>query len=56
MLDVGDGAGYLSAFDPDLDAVSVDLAPTADPLPGTVRLSADGTRLPFADATLRRGR
>ncbi|HEX7276335.1 MAG TPA: class I SAM-dependent methyltransferase [Acidimicrobiales bacterium] len=50
VLDVGDGAGYLSAFDPDVDAVSVDLAPTAEPLPGTVRLAADGTRLPFPDA------
>ncbi len=51
VLDVGDGAGYLSAFDPDVDAVSVDLAPTAEPLPGTVRLAADGTRLPFPDAS-----
>ncbi len=51
VLDVGDGAGYLSAFDPGVEAVSVDLAPTADPLPGTVRLTADGTRLPFPDAS-----
>ncbi|MEA2825968.1 MAG: hypothetical protein QOG43_407 [Actinomycetota bacterium] len=51
VLDVGDGAGYLAAFDPGLDAVSVDLAPTAEPLPGTVRLAADGTRLPFPDAS-----
>ncbi len=51
VLDVGDGAGYLSAFDADLDAVSVDLSPTAEPLAGTVRLAADGTRLPFPDAS-----
>jgi len=51
VLDVGDGAGYLSAFDPDLEAVSVDLAPTAEPLAGTVRLAADGTCLPFPDAS-----
>jgi SAM-dependent methyltransferase len=51
VLDVGDGAGYLSAFDPGVEAVSVDLAPTTDPLPGTVRLAADGTRLPFPDAS-----
>ncbi len=51
VLDVGDGAGYLSAFDADLDAVSVDLSPTAEPLAGTVRLTADGTRLPFPDAS-----
>ena len=51
VLDVGDGAGYLSAFDTGVEAVSVDLAPTAEPLPGTVRLAADGTRLPFPDAT-----
>ncbi len=50
VLDVGDGAGYLSAFDPEVEGVSVDLAPTAEPLPGTVRLAADGTRLPFPDA------
>jgi SAM-dependent methyltransferase len=51
VLDVGDGAGYLAVFDPDLDSVSVDLSPTADPLPGTIRLGADGTHLPFAGGT-----
>lgn len=51
VLDVGDGAGYLSAFDADLDAVSVDLAPTTEPLPGTVRLAASGVRLPFPDSS-----
>jgi SAM-dependent methyltransferase len=51
VLDVGDGAGYLSSFDADIEAVSVDLSPTVDPLPGTVRLAADGTRLPFPDAS-----
>ncbi len=49
VLDVGDGSGYLSAFDAGLEAVAADLHPSPDPLPGTVRLSADGTRLPFAD-------
>jgi SAM-dependent methyltransferase len=51
VLDVGDGAGYISAFDPGVEAVSVDLHPTAEPLAGTVRLGADGTRLPFANGT-----
>lgn len=51
VLDVGDGAGYLSSFDPDLVAVSVDLHPTPDPLSGTVRMAADGTHLPFLDGT-----
>jgi SAM-dependent methyltransferase len=50
VLDVGDGAGYLTAFDADLDLLCVDLAPAEDPLPGTRRLAADGARLPVRDA------
>lgn len=51
VLDVGDGSGYLSAFDRDLEAVAVDLRPADDPLPGVARVAGDGTRLPWADAT-----
>lgn len=50
VVDVGDAAGYLGAFDPGLDVVGIDLVPTPDPLPGAVRLAGDGTRLPFPDA------
>jgi SAM-dependent methyltransferase len=49
VLDVGDTAGYLLAFDAGLDAVGLDPVVTPVPLPGTVRLAGDGTRLPFPD-------
>ena len=51
MLDVGDTAGYLTAFDGSLDAVAVDVQLAAEPLAGAVRVVGDGSRLPFADAT-----
>jgi SAM-dependent methyltransferase len=51
VLDVGDTAGYLQLFDPELSVVGVDIELEADPLPDLVRAQADGTRLPFpADA------
>lgn len=51
VLDVGDGSGYLLAFDDGLDTVALDLHMAADPLPGAVRVVGDGARLPWADAT-----
>ena len=51
VLDVGDASGYLRVFDPDLDVVSADVSSYGEPLPGAVRVVADGTALPFADAT-----
>ena len=49
VLDVGDSSGYLSAFDDSLDIVVVDVHLVDDPLPGTVRVAGDGSRLPFPD-------
>jgi SAM-dependent methyltransferase len=51
VLDVGDGSGYLAAFDDGFDAVAVDLRMAPDPLPGSVRVIGDGARLPWADST-----
>jgi SAM-dependent methyltransferase len=51
VLDVGDGSGYLLAFDEEVDAVALDLQMAADPLPGSVRVIGDGARLPWADRT-----
>lgn len=50
-MDVGDSAGYLTAFDTDLHVVSLDLLAEADPLPGALRVVGDGTRLPVRDAS-----
>lgn len=47
VLDVGDSSGYLAIFDPGLEPVCADLVMAADPLPGTVRVNADGAFLPF---------
>ncbi len=52
VLDVGDGSGYLRAFDPGLRAVSVDLVATDEPLPGTALMVGDGTALPVADGAV----
>lgn len=49
VLDVGDSAGYMRTFDPDLDTVSVDLQVTDEPLPCARRVIGDGGRLPFLD-------
>ena len=51
VLDVGDGSGYLLAFDGGFDAVALDLQVAPDPLPGSVRVIGDGARLPWADGT-----
>lgn len=52
VLDVGDGSGYLRAFDDGLRSVSVDLAVSGDPLPGATLMVGDGTSLPAADASV----
>jgi hypothetical protein len=49
VLDVGDSAGHLHLFDPGFDVVGLDVELAAEPLPDTVRVQADGTRLPFPD-------
>lgn len=49
VLDIGDSAGYLRTFDPDLVVTSVDLSLTDAPLGGTARVQGDGTALPFPD-------
>jgi SAM-dependent methyltransferase len=49
VLDVGDSAGHLHLFDPELRVVGIDVELAAEPLPETVRAQADGKRLPFAD-------
>lgn len=49
VLDVGDSSGYLTAFDPDLGAVCIDVVIAPDPLDGTVRVIGDGAALPFPD-------
>lgn len=51
VLDIGDSAGYLRQFDPDLQVTAIDLSLTDAPLGGTPRVQGDGTRLPFADQT-----
>ncbi len=51
VLDVGDSAGHLHLFDPGLEVVGLDVTLASDPLPDTVAVRADGTRLPVADAT-----
>jgi hypothetical protein len=48
VLDVGDASGYLQVFDPELDVVSADISTYGEPLPGAVRIVADGAALPFA--------
>ncbi len=50
VLDVGDTAGHLGTFDPELDVVGIDVQLEAQRLPGTPAALADGTRLPFPDA------
>lgn len=49
VLDIGDSAGYLRTFDPDLVVTAVDLSLTGAPLSGTSRVQGDGTALPFPD-------
>jgi SAM-dependent methyltransferase len=49
VLDVGDSAGHLHLFDPGLEVVGLDVNLATDPLPATVAVQADGTRLPFGD-------
>lgn len=49
ILDVGDASGYLRAFEPNLEVVSLDPTGYGDPLPGAVRVHGDGVRLPFPD-------
>jgi len=51
VLDVGDCAGHLQTFDPELDVIGVDLHPAEGRLPGAVPVHADGTALPFPDDT-----
>ncbi len=51
VLDIGDSAGYLRTFDPDLEVTAVDLSLSGTPLSGTSRVQGDGTALPFADRT-----
>lgn len=51
VLDVGDCAGHLQAFDADLSVIGLDLVPASERLPGAVPVHADGTLLPFADDT-----
>jgi hypothetical protein len=51
-LDVGDNAGYLHAFAPDLTVTSVDVAVNEKPLAGTHLVVADGSRLPVADRSV----
>lgn len=51
VLDVGDTAGYLALFEPELWVVGIDLTLEADRLDGNRPLLADGTRLPFPDGT-----
>ncbi len=51
VLDVGDSAGHLHLFDPGLEVVGLDVTLATDPLPATVAVQADGTRLPFGDGT-----
>lgn len=52
VLDVGGGAGMLSAFLDDRDVVCCDLSAPGDArVAATTLVLADGTRLPFADGT-----
>ncbi len=51
VLDVGDSAGHLHAFDGGLDVIGVDVELSDERLPGAVVARSDGTRLPFADGT-----
>jgi hypothetical protein len=48
-LDVGDNAGYLRAFAPDLAVTSVDMEVNNKRLEGTQPVVADGARLPVVD-------
>src|SRR5690348_15201653 len=49
VLDVGDTAGHLQAFDPGLSVVGIDLSIAAERLGDPVIARADGTQLPFPD-------
>lgn len=49
VLDVGDTAGHLQAFDSGLSVVGIDLNLAAERLGDPVIARADGTQLPFAD-------
>ncbi len=51
VLDVGDAAGHLHLFDPDLAVIGIDLYPADQRLEGAVPVHGDGTCLPFADDT-----
>jgi hypothetical protein len=49
VLDVGDCAGHLRAFDPELSVIGLDLSPAAERLAGAIPVHGDGTHLPFPD-------
>jgi hypothetical protein len=49
VLDVGDTAGHLQAFDAGLDVVGIDVTVASERLAEPVVVQADGTRLPFPD-------
>jgi SAM-dependent methyltransferase len=51
VLDVGDAAGHLALFEPDLWVAGLDLVPAPSRLPCAVPINGDGTALPFADGT-----
>ncbi len=51
VLDVGDTAGYLALFEPELTVVGLDVELAPERLDGARPLVGDGTRLPFADDT-----
>ena len=51
VLDVGESAGYLPLFDPNLDVIGVDIEVSAAPLEGAVRVLGDGRSLPFLDGS-----
>lgn len=49
VVDVGDGSGHLQQFAPEMVTVAIDPSPSPDPFPESVRVQADGTRLPLDD-------
>ncbi len=51
VLDVGDTAGYLALFEPDLRVTGLDVELAPDRLEGARPLVGDGTALPFPDDT-----
>lgn len=51
-LDVGDNAGYLRGFAPELAVVSIDMELNEKPLAGIQLVIADGSQLPVADRSV----